>query len=294
MAPRAVWSATDDGTLIATLGDQKANGRMTSNSSWHSDAWVAAEKALEDSEKASGGAKKTSSSCHHRWTNLKKEWNIVKNLRGMSGMGWDQEKGVVTASDDVWDKLLEAHPNYRKWRTASFPHYDLMDDLVNGTVATGQTAFHPSAPPPPTTNTATQHDTQPSSEGEDNNHEESPAAPAPTPLKRRVSALENDLSASSRKKKKISPAAEGMSSMATAIMHLGDRLGGPANASPERRREAIQLILKDGELDSDDEVDAFQLIRQDSRVADTVLAITPKAKRSRYIRVELSNARTGN
>ena len=25
----------------------------------------------------------------------------------MSGMGWDQEKGVVTAADDVWDKLLE-------------------------------------------------------------------------------------------------------------------------------------------------------------------------------------------
>ena len=41
---------------------------MTSNSSWHSAAWVDAEKALAGTEQSSGGGKKTAVSCQNRWT----------------------------------------------------------------------------------------------------------------------------------------------------------------------------------------------------------------------------------
>ncbi len=31
----------------------------------------------------------------------------MKNLRELSGFGWDAEKSLVTAPDDVWEKYLE-------------------------------------------------------------------------------------------------------------------------------------------------------------------------------------------
>jgi hypothetical protein len=69
-APRAVWNNTGscDSILIETLEKEKEDGRMTSNSSWHSSVWTAAETALDGSESHSGGSKKTADSCHNRWS----------------------------------------------------------------------------------------------------------------------------------------------------------------------------------------------------------------------------------
>ena len=41
---RAVWNSSCDAILIETLEKEKADDWMTSNSSWHSAAWIEAEK----------------------------------------------------------------------------------------------------------------------------------------------------------------------------------------------------------------------------------------------------------
>lgn len=64
---RTNWSETSDTMLITVLETQKTEGRMTSNSSWHKDVWVAAERALAGTEVADGGTKKTAASCMTRW-----------------------------------------------------------------------------------------------------------------------------------------------------------------------------------------------------------------------------------
>jgi len=116
---------------------------MTSNSSWHSTAWVEAEKALDGSEKSSGGCKKTGVSCQNRWTALKKVYVQVKQLRDKSGFGWDEGLSRVTATNEVWDALVKSEPKLAKWRKTAFPLYDSIHELVVGTVATGEGAFRP-------------------------------------------------------------------------------------------------------------------------------------------------------
>ena len=37
---------------------------------------------------------------------LKQEFEIVKELRGLSGFGWDDIKKIVTATDEVWEAYL--------------------------------------------------------------------------------------------------------------------------------------------------------------------------------------------
>jgi hypothetical protein len=53
--PCASWNSTDDTILIECLIKQMENGRMTSNSSWHSAAWVDAKKTLAGSKLLCGG-----------------------------------------------------------------------------------------------------------------------------------------------------------------------------------------------------------------------------------------------
>ncbi|KJA19982.1 hypothetical protein HYPSUDRAFT_142971 [Hypholoma sublateritium FD-334 SS-4] len=74
---------------------------------------------------------------------LKKSYVQVKTLRDSSGFSWDDFKQVVTASVEVWDAFLAKRKNFAKWRDTPFPVYDMMHDLVNGTVATGGGVFHP-------------------------------------------------------------------------------------------------------------------------------------------------------
>ncbi|KAF8174430.1 hypothetical protein K438DRAFT_1609487, partial [Mycena galopus ATCC 62051] len=77
---------------------------------------------------------------------IKKNFSEVHAIRGLSGFGWDDGLKLVTATQDVWDRLFEAHPDYRRWQTTPFPLYDDMLFLVDGIIATGRvpsTPVHP-------------------------------------------------------------------------------------------------------------------------------------------------------
>ena len=95
---------------------------------------------------------------------LKKEYKEVKQIWELSGFRWDVDKHLATAADDVWDKYIEvcciklfgpilthchlqAHPKQKKWRKTSFPLFNDMADLIEGTYATGKGVFHPGEPP---------------------------------------------------------------------------------------------------------------------------------------------------
>ena len=74
---------------------------MASNSSWHSAAWVDAEKALDGSEKSSDGGKKTGVSCQNRSTAIHSLYFILLPL---SYFVW---LSCITATDEVWDALVK-------------------------------------------------------------------------------------------------------------------------------------------------------------------------------------------
>ena len=42
---------------------------------------------------------------------IKGSYLMVKELRGLSGFGWDEDRKVVVASDEVWDEYIKvSHP----------------------------------------------------------------------------------------------------------------------------------------------------------------------------------------
>ena len=67
---RAKWNSSCDVMLLECLEKEKANGHMTSNSSWHNDAWTMAEKLWVGTELHSGGGPKTADSFSYCWTSV--------------------------------------------------------------------------------------------------------------------------------------------------------------------------------------------------------------------------------
>ncbi|KAI9432592.1 hypothetical protein H4582DRAFT_2083302 [Lactarius indigo] len=133
------WSEADKVTLVHTLASKKAKSNWGNNGP-KKVAWTACEAALLGSEKTSGGSPKTFQSIKNRWQRIKQEFKTVKELRGLSGFGWDDVKKTVTATDNVWEAYLtpESHKKARPFRNKKrFPLYDDIAELIDGTQATG-------------------------------------------------------------------------------------------------------------------------------------------------------------
>ena len=94
-----------------------------------------------------------------------------------------------------------------------------------------------------------------------------------------------------RKKKRTAPR-----NSSSAIFELAGQLGSIAKtfeptsgglSSPERRRLAIQLLEKDGDLSDNEEVAAIRLFSRNTAVADSFVSITKKATRTAFVQAEL-------
>ncbi|KAF5342879.1 hypothetical protein D9758_016087 [Tetrapyrgos nigripes] len=143
--PRANYSADDDKVLMAIFLDQKGEGNQMDNGGWKSKAINAAVKALEGSEKKSGGAPKSPSSIHDHYDFLKNEFKNFNSLAEKSGWGWDEENQRVEASDEQWETLIESQPHLASYRDKTFHIYAEMKELLQGALATGNEAFHAGA-----------------------------------------------------------------------------------------------------------------------------------------------------
>ncbi|KAF5337770.1 hypothetical protein D9758_016627 [Tetrapyrgos nigripes] len=134
---RANYSADDDKVLMAIFLDQKGEGNQMDNGGWKSKAINAAVKALEGSEKKSGGAPKSPSSIHDHYDFLKNEFKNFNSLAEKSGWGWDEENQRVEA--------IASQPHLASYRDKTFHIYAEMKELLQGALATGNEAFHAGA-----------------------------------------------------------------------------------------------------------------------------------------------------
>ncbi|XP_058088293.1 uncharacterized protein At2g29880-like [Magnolia sinica] len=57
----------------------------------------------------------------------KREYNNLKDMLAASGFGWDNERMVVIAPDEVWDEYLKSHPRAERLRGKRI---ERMDDLA--------------------------------------------------------------------------------------------------------------------------------------------------------------------
>ncbi|KAF3446023.1 hypothetical protein FNV43_RR11201 [Rhamnella rubrinervis] len=57
------------------------------------------------------------------------------------GFGWDPIAKKFTASDEVWEDYLQAHPTHRSYRTDTFTDYEYLEIAIGNRTATGSHAI---------------------------------------------------------------------------------------------------------------------------------------------------------
>jgi hypothetical protein len=90
----------------------------------------------------------TANKCKNKWADLKAKWAHWKELSGMSGFGWNEEKELFEAYDYVWDALNKAYPCIIWHKTNILPYRDQLSVILHNVKATGGGALSLATPTP--------------------------------------------------------------------------------------------------------------------------------------------------
>ncbi|KAH7672067.1 Myb/SANT-like domain-containing protein [Dioscorea alata] len=69
---------------------------------------------------------------------LKKIYKLLKGFTELSGFGWDNEKNMVEATEEVWAPLLERNKKARRWHQKPFPYFTSLREIYEGRYAEGR------------------------------------------------------------------------------------------------------------------------------------------------------------
>jgi hypothetical protein len=123
---RANWTEGQTTFLVYMMKEYADAGKFRGQNGWTKEGWTAMTYRLNSKHP---GADFTQKQVKDREQRLKQDHNIVKSILEKSGFGWDPEKGVPTAPDEIWDELSKEQ---RKWRYKAFPHYDALYEIYEG------------------------------------------------------------------------------------------------------------------------------------------------------------------
>jgi hypothetical protein len=137
---RASWDNDKREFLLELLLEQTALGkRCDGGNGWKKEAWQVVMNSLNEKFEVKLNTKQMKE-C---FNNLKKEYQLVKELRNLSGFGWNSEAQMVTAKADVWDAYLAEHKDAKRFRGKIWPFWDAMHQLLDGRIPTGKEKLYP-------------------------------------------------------------------------------------------------------------------------------------------------------
>ncbi|KAG2124296.1 hypothetical protein BD769DRAFT_1305058, partial [Suillus cothurnatus] len=124
------WELEEERELISFLVTcrSEAGDTMSFKSSVFSDAAI----HLNRMYPAQKHAYKSQSSCKTKWSNLKKTYNTVKNIKSLSGFAWSEEHGVgvIPETNGAWDAHTKVHPQSKPFAHKGFLHFHAIEVLM--------------------------------------------------------------------------------------------------------------------------------------------------------------------
>ncbi|KAL7210492.1 hypothetical protein ACSBR1_031947 [Camellia fascicularis] len=83
----------------------------------------------------------------NKYDSLKKEWQawnkLMDSIKGVTGIGFDRDTELFTASEEWWDNLKSTNKITYKFKTKPLEHEDLMREVFTGATATGKHHWTP-------------------------------------------------------------------------------------------------------------------------------------------------------
>ncbi|XP_023644307.1 uncharacterized protein At2g29880-like [Capsella rubella] len=121
------WSEPEHKLLVRLLVDAVNQGFRDANGKFNK---LTVERRILPSLNKQLGTNKSYNEYKNRLKNLKGKYNSLKDLlRFSSGFGWDPETKKFTATDEVWNGFLEAHPLKTNLRDDTFEENSRLEKL---------------------------------------------------------------------------------------------------------------------------------------------------------------------
>ncbi|XP_058098188.1 uncharacterized protein At2g29880-like [Magnolia sinica] len=121
-AAKIKWSAEMDQVFFDVLLEQVALGRKANNGFKREAYQVTAEEVMKHTDIPVNWQ-----NVQNRLRYCKHEYIVVMDMLAASGFGWDNERMVITAPDEVWEDYLKSHSRATHLRRKRI---ERMDDLV--------------------------------------------------------------------------------------------------------------------------------------------------------------------
>ncbi|XP_058108674.1 uncharacterized protein At2g29880-like [Magnolia sinica] len=134
-AQKIKWTNAMDEVMLNTLLEQIALGRKSDNGFKREAYQAAAEQVSNETHVCVNWSNVVNRMKYH-----KKCYNDVKDMLSASGFGWDNERKVVTAPDEVWEAYLKSHPRTERLRGKRIERMDDLAVIVGDDQATGRYA----------------------------------------------------------------------------------------------------------------------------------------------------------
>ncbi|XP_006289451.2 uncharacterized protein At2g29880 [Capsella rubella] len=132
------WSEPEHKLLLRLLVDAVNQGFRDANGKFNK---LTVERRILPSLNKQLGTNKSYNEYKNRLKNLKGKYNSLKDLlRFSSGFGWDPETKKFTATDEVWNGFLEAHPLKKNLRDDTFEDFEDFRIIFESITASGQNA----------------------------------------------------------------------------------------------------------------------------------------------------------
>ncbi|KAL0640067.1 hypothetical protein Q9L58_000895 [Maublancomyces gigas] len=149
---RATWSSEMEKLLIKALLVEIQAGRKAENGhGMTKEGWMNAHAAFNKHSKQPLELMQIKNKANA----LKKEYAIFSAIKESGEFAWDDATGTPTASNEVWDRYIDANPIAKKYRGRNLNHFPLLSLLVSDTPFPAHHALTltpDSLPPPITTN----------------------------------------------------------------------------------------------------------------------------------------------
>lgn len=136
-APKAKWDEPLHTAFCRACEWQIREGKRAEQQ-MKEEAWTPIIKLIQPYH--SRGWKITVKQCKDKWTTWKAYFNIYIKLRETSGMGWDDAAQKFSTTEDVWARLIAAHPTWKPWKVNPVKCVKEMCFAFEGRVAVGDKA----------------------------------------------------------------------------------------------------------------------------------------------------------
>ncbi|XP_030951976.1 uncharacterized protein LOC115975362 isoform X2 [Quercus lobata] len=128
------WTDDMDGFLLNVMLEEQNNGNRP-NGIWTSHAFSNMCKKCSESF----GYTVEKGNIKNRIKTLKGTFHSCYDLfKNMSGFAWNPITALFEAEDEVWEPLIEANSNAKKWKRTPIHHYEKLFDLFSKDRANGE------------------------------------------------------------------------------------------------------------------------------------------------------------